>query len=189
MSNTEQYDNDDQDREEHEIICYFCGEESTIPVDPGRRKKVYCWECFEEVREEKQAKRERRAPRRRHNTRVAFRIECSECGSEDELDYVPKGVSMDEILCTDCFEAKEEAEDKEHSRWKEVREHKNEEQRREWDITCVECGRLDHLPFKPDPNKDYRCTRCFHEHARPQNERLRDKQQVGRGVYIRKNDD
>lgn len=167
------------------ILCARCGEESTLPFDPGDRPDVYCRSCYDEVRRQEQKRREDNAPRRRHNTRVAFRIECSKCGQEDQLDYVPKGVSMDEILCSDCFEQEKGGES---SRWKEIRDKKAREQQLEWSFDCDKCGRTDYLNFPPKDDREYFCTRCFFEHHEAQPERVEDAEDVGRGVYIRKKD-
>ena len=170
---------------EWRILCARCGDEATLPFDPGDRPDVYCRSCYDDVRRQEQKRRKDNAPRRRHNTRGAFRIECSSCGQEDQLDYVPKGVSMDEILCSDCFE---EEKGGESSRWKEIREKKAREQQMEWSFDCDRCGRTDYLNFPPKDDRDYYCTRCFFEHREPEPERVEDAEDVGRGVYIRKKD-
>ena len=168
-------------QEEFEIVCSKCGQTDTIPFDPEDKPAVYCHGCHRDAIREKQ-QRERSAPRKRHGTRVSLRIECPECGQEAELDYVPKGVALDEVLCPDCF-----GEENESSRWEEVQRQKEREQTSEWEIECAKCGRPDFLNFEPDRNKDYLCTRCFYKHEEPKKGKGK-KEALGRGVYVRKDD-
>ena len=168
-----------------DIVCAKCGREETLPFEPKDKKKsaMYCQECYQQAVREKRA-RERNAPRKKHGTRVSLQIECAECGKETELDYVPKGVPLDEIRCDECFEAEAEG-----TRWAEVKEQKRREQATEWSFECAECGRTDVLNFEPDPGRDYYCTRCFYEHEEPHHERVEGKESVGHGVFIRRKDD
>jgi CxxC-x17-CxxC domain-containing protein len=163
-----------------EIECSKCDKLDTIPFEPYEDAAVYCRRCYERDKRQRQ-KRERSSPRKQHGTRVSFNIVCSECGSEAELDYVPKGISMDEMQCPDCFEDETES-----GRWKQVRDVKKKEQTSEWSFDCAKCGRTDWLNFEPNRHKDYLCTRCFYRQADPKHERLEDKQSVGPGVFIRK---
>jgi len=168
-----------------DIVCAKCGREDTLPFEPNDKKReaMYCRECYRKAVREKQ-QRERSSPRKKHGTRVSLRIECAECGEEAELDYVPKGVSLDEMLCETCFE-----EGAEGTRWEEIKRIKQKERTDEWTITCAECGRTDVLSFQPDPGEDYYCTRCFYEHEEPDAERIAGKESVGDGVYIRRKED
>ncbi len=171
------------DSDTYTIVCSKCGNEDEIPIDPGEKSAVYCRECYREAVREKQ-RRERESPRKKHGTRVSLNIECAECGEETELDYVPKGVSLDEILCEQCFEQEAEG-----TRWEEVKRIKDRERTDEWLFDCAECGREDVLNFEPQSNKDYLCTRCFYEHEEPEPERVENKESVADGVFIRRGDD
>lgn len=168
-----------------DIVCAKCGKEETLPFEPKNKKQeaMYCRECYQRAVREKQ-QRERSSPRKKHGTRVSLQIECAECGKETELDYVPKGVSLDEMRCEDCFE-----EEAEGTRWEEIQRIKRKEHQDEWEIECAECGRPDWLNFEPDAGKDYYCTRCFYEHEEPNAERVQNKESVGHGVYIRRSED
>ena len=164
-----------------EIECSKCDKLDTIPFEPYEDAAVYCRRCYERDKRERQ-KRERSSPRKQHGTRVSFNIVCAECGREAELDYVPKGISMHEMQCPDCFEDETES-----GRWKQVRDVKQREQASEWSFDCAKCGRTDWLNFEPNRHKDYLCTRCFYRQADPKHERLENKESVGPGVFIRKN--
>lgn len=176
MSETE------EKRDGWEIICSRCGKGARIPFDPEDRAAVYCQECYKVAVQQKR-EREQSSPRKKHGTRVSLQIECAECGKEAELDYVPRGVSLDEMVCPECFE-----EEAKGTRWEEVQRQKRRESQSEWAIDCVRCGRTEYLNEKPDPNKDYLCTRCFYEHAEPSPERVDNKESLAEGVYIRKDD-
>jgi CxxC-x17-CxxC domain-containing protein len=167
----------------YEIVCSKCGQEDEIPIDPGEKSAVYCRDCYKEAVREKQ-EREQSSPRKKHGTRVNLNIECAECGQEADLDYVPKGVPLDEVVCEECFESEAEG-----TRWEEVKRIKNQERTDEWVFECSECGREDVLNFEPEPNKDYQCTRCFYEHEEPDRERMENKEAAGPGVFIRRGDD
>jgi CxxC-x17-CxxC domain-containing protein len=170
------------DDETFEITCSKCGEEDTIPFEPTRGEAVYCHDCYVADQREKE-RRERNAPRKKHGTRVSLQIECAACGKEAELDYMPRGKSLDELLCSDCFDQGEAGD-----RWREIRQHKRDERKDEWLFDCDECGRTDVLNFKPEPDEEYLCTRCFYNHAEPEPERVEEKEEIGEGVYIREDD-
>lgn len=171
------------DGDEYEIVCSKCGRDATVPFEPTEEgAAVYCRECYERDKR-KRRERETNAPRKKHGTRVSIHVECAECGEETELDYMPRGKSLDEVMCPDCYE-KEGADE----RWKEIREHKELEQNDEWTFECDECGRVDAINHKPKPNKSYLCTRCFYDHAEPSPDRVENKEAVGDGVYIRKDE-
>ncbi|MFB6264764.1 MAG: CxxC-x17-CxxC domain-containing protein [Bradymonadaceae bacterium] len=166
-----------------EITCSRCGGEGTVPFEPAEDSAVYCRDCFREVRREER-RREESSPRKKHNTRVSFQITCSECGEEAELDYVPRGVDLDEVMCEECFRRESES-----IRWRQVQDRKERERKSEWTFECAECGRTDVLNFEPEPDRDYRCARCFYDQAEPDPERVESKERVGRGVYIRRDEE
>ena len=168
--------------EEYDVICEICGKETTVPFEPKSGRSVYCTECYLIRKEKHDEKKEKKAPRKTHGTRVSFPITCARCGAEETLDYVPKGVKLSEALCSDCVRETHG----EQSRWSQVSEKKRQEQKGEWEITCARCGRTDYLKFEPKPDKDYYCVRCFHQHEEPSPDRLEDKKQVGRAVYVRR---
>jgi CxxC-x17-CxxC domain-containing protein len=180
-----QQEDGQEEQERWEIVCSICGEEDTVPFEPRRNATLYCRECHK-VRKEKINKgKVNKAPRIKHNTRVSFPITCSQCGQEETLDYVPKGLKLSEALCSDCVRSTYG----EKSRWHEINESKQQEKKGEWDFECAECGRQDYLKFEPDPEEDYLCVRCFNEHENPKRERQTPKKRVGRAVYVRKKDD
>ena len=112
------------------------------------------------------------APRKKHGTRVAITFLCSGCGTESQLDYKPRGVALNELLCEDCMNAKEGSE-----RWKLVRDKKREETKtRLFRVTCTECGTKEMLSR---PSKgDWVCDRCKMDQAQPDPTRLDAMEQV-----------
>lgn len=175
----------EENEKTYPIVCTLCGSKDRLPYRPRKGEDSYCQACFKFKRGEVNKKRQKTSPRKRHGTRVTFPIECAQCGNEEILDYVPKGVSLHEVLCSECVRTTHGDE----SRWAKIKAQKESEQQGEWEITCAECGREDYLKFEPKPEKDYTCVRCFQEQARPSPERLQGKKRVGRAVYIRKSDD
>lgn len=163
-----------------EIVCAECGEPDEVPFEPDDDEELLCQSCYQEAERERRRRAERESPRKQHGTRVTCRITCAECGEEAELDYVPKGVSIEEALCQDCLQDQQE----EGSRWTEVRRRKTRERKSEWSIECARCGATDYLHFEPQDDRDYYCTRCYHRHEEPDNDRLGDLRSVGRNVYV-----
>ncbi|MFW5968674.1 MAG: CxxC-x17-CxxC domain-containing protein, partial [Persicimonas sp.] len=167
------------------IVCELCGSKARLPFRPRRGQTVYCPDCYRFKRKEVRREREKSSPRKQHGTRVSFPIECAQCGREEVLDYVPKGVKPDEALCSECVRTTYG----DKSRWAEIKQRKSYEQKQEWEIVCVDCGRPDFLKFPPDPEKDYRCVRCYNSQESPEDDRLQGKRRIGRSVYIKESDE
>jgi CxxC-x17-CxxC domain-containing protein len=178
-------ENEQEGKEEYAIVCSICGVDATVPFEPRRNAKLLCRECHKVRQAKKNKAKVHQAPRIKHNTRVSFPITCSQCGQEETLDYVPKGIKLSEALCSDCV--RETYGDK--SRWKEIKESKEQEKKGEWEFECAECGREDYLKFEPDPEKEYLCVRCYNEQENPNRERVQNKKRIGRAVYVRKPDE
>ncbi len=183
--NEKDQQSEDQDHKGYPIICSLCGAKARVPFRPRKNEEVFCPDCFKFKRKDVNRQRQRKSPRKKHGTRVMFPIVCAQCGREETLDYVPKGVAMDEVLCSECVRTTYGDE----SRWSQITEQKQTEQQGEWEFECAECGRQDYLKFPPKPDKDYLCVRCYNEQESPNTGRLRGKKRVGRTVYIRKSDD
>ena len=170
-----------EDRRTYSVVCTLCGEDAEVPFRPKKDQEVFCAHCYKFKRTSVKKKRERSSPRKKHGTRVTFPIECALCGNEEVLDYVPKGVPLSEVLCSECVRRTHG----DVSRWSEIKSSKEVEAQKEWEIVCATCGRTDYLHFPPDPDEDYFCVRCYNEQATPSPERLKGKKRVGRAVYIR----
>jgi ribosomal protein L44E len=113
------------------------------------------------------------APRKKHGTRVVMNFVCSGCGLESSLDYKPKGVPLNEILCEACMKAQGKV------RWEMVREKKEmETKKRSWMMTCTECGRQEESSKPPRRGKPYICRRCFREEASPDHSRLEGVEEI-----------
>lgn len=179
----------DHERTTYDFTCKRCSEVASVPFHPRDPDDLLCSDCYEETGGRTyDLSNVPKAPRRKHGTRVAFRIDCAQCGKEDELDYVPKGVPVDEILCKECMSAKAGGQ----SRWAMVEEQKLSEQRKKmrYDFTCTSCGCLDQLPFQPHEDREYFCYDCYLEKQRADElERRGSKHDLGDNVFIRKRKD
>lgn len=182
-----QYDEDGNEENErtYAIVCSVCGEKDRLPFKPRKGQDVFCQDCFKFKRDEINKKRQRQSPRKKHGTRVTFPIVCAQCGTKETLDYVPKGVALHEVMCSECVRTTYG----DKSRWAQIKQTKESEQQGEWEFTCDECGREDYLKFPPKPDREYFCVRCYNEQDSPSHERLEGKKRVGRAVYIRKSDE
>ncbi len=173
-----------------EFTCKRCGEPWTVGFQPRDINDLLCRDCFDETGGRTyDLSNLSKAPRRKHGTRVAFRITCSECEKEDELDYVPKGVPVDELLCKDCMLKKGGA----ASRWALVEQEKDREQNKRirYDVSCTTCGAIEALPFKPQPDREYWCYNCYLGRERaeefgPPADTKAPKHDLGDNVFIRK---
>lgn len=172
-----------------EFTCKRCGELGTVGFQPRDINDLLCRDCFEETGGKTyDLSNLTKAPRRKHDTRVAFRISCAQCGKDDELDYVPKGVPMSEVLCKECMLAKKG----EASRWALVEREKLREQNKRptYDVPCTDCGAIESLPFKPQPDREYFCYMCYLTRQRIEEfgapaERT-PRQEAGKNVFIRR---
>lgn len=181
----EKNEKNEESKRSYPIVCTLCGEKARVPFKPRRDQKVFCPDCFKFKREEINKKKQRQSPRKKHGTRVTFPIVCAQCGTKETLDYVPKGVALHEVMCSECVRA----EHGEKSRWAQIRQTKESEQQAEWSFDCAECGREDYLKFEPKPDQTYLCGRCYDEQEAPSRERLEGKKRVDEAVFIRKSDD
>ncbi|MBA2664018.1 MAG: hypothetical protein H0U74_17140 [Bradymonadaceae bacterium] len=166
------------------INCSLCNAEEDVPFQPREGSSVLCRKCFK-AQPKPAGPPKKHVPRTQHGTRVSLFIDCSECGKHDELDYVPKGTPMNEMLCNDC--AAKRFGDASH--WAEVSRAKESEARTEWAFICDDCGREDYLKFAPMASRTYQCNRCFSDQEVPAKERLQDKAKLESNVFIRKRSD
>jgi CxxC-x17-CxxC domain-containing protein len=95
-----------------------------------------------------------------------FRATCDECGRTCTLPFKP--TSGKPVFCSECFQSNKDTENNSFGR----REFGNRNpSRRSFDdresrsgmfhAVCDECGRDCEVPFKPSPNKEVFCSRCF----------------------------
>lgn len=177
------------------ITCARCQVEEEVAFEPSPDARVLCSSCHARVREEalrvKEESKERpedkgpkkSPPRKKHGTRVFLPITCTACGKQETLDYMPKGGSLDEVLCSDC--SMEKWGDK--SRWADVaRKKEKEQQKPEYKFVCQDCGRTDYLGSPAMRGRTYSCARCFYEQEEPSKERLEGREAIEKSVFIRK---
>ena len=86
-----------------------------------------------------------------------FKAVCSDCGKECEIPFKP--TEGRPVKCRDCF--------------KKGRPQRGNQgggnfrrERRDFDVTCAECGKETTVPFKPTQGKPVLCRDCF---KKPQN--------------------
>lgn len=122
------------------------------------------------------------APRRKHGTRVAFTFQCAGCEKEATLDYKPKGIPVDELLCEECMSSQENA-----GRWKLIRSKKAmEDQKKTFELVCSECENIEYSRHPPKRDREHLCERCLMEQAQPDKSRLEGAARVEGGVMMRK---
>lgn len=168
------------------IICTRCKSIEHVDDAPASASAVLCSKCGRQSRsDETRPSRRRRktSPRKKHGTRVMLPITCANCGTEDTLDYVPKGADLDDVLCSDCAREKFGTD----SDWARVERKKARDKGREWSFECDECGRTDWVPFEPKPDRTYLCNLCRFDHDTPSPERLAGREKAAGGVFIRRN--
>jgi|SRR5690554_4325413 len=169
------------------IICADCKAIENVAQAPPPGTRAVCGDC-QQARIEQRRGDKKNIPRRKHGTRVMLPITCSECGTKEILDYMPKGAKIEEVLCTPCARKLFGTD----SPWARTDAAKRREQEREsktsWEFKCAECGRDDLLPFFPKPGEDFFCKRCHQEQETPSKERLAGREKAGGGVFIRKRD-
>jgi CxxC-x17-CxxC domain-containing protein len=123
-----------------------------------------------------------RRMRKKHGTRVAVQIVCSECGKQDTLEYMPKGVKLTHVLCSACMGRATDPD----SEWSMIEKERKEARPLDWEFLCSECGLKDYLPFEPHEDRFYECQRCLHDHEAPDPSRLAGKEEVKAHVFRRR---
>jgi len=162
-------------RKMYPFKCASCGVTGEVPFKP--ENSVLCRDCMQAEREI----RRRKAPRRRHGTRVSIPITCVECGKEEILDYMPKGKKLDELMCSDCMsESLGKA-----SRWSAVMKDKSSSESRSWRVDCRGCGVDVFINSRPWPDRDYFCVSCENEFEPGNKDALEKAEKVGAGVHKR----
>jgi len=76
------------------MSCLICG------ADDLNGNEAVCSGCVSRYGRKAQARKRDMAPRNEHDTRVATLIDCTECGAQDRLPFVPR--SKEQVLCRNC---------------------------------------------------------------------------------------
>ena len=88
--------------------------------------------------------------------REKFKATCADCGKECEVPFEPKEGRP--VKCNDCFRKGRPPRRESFGRGR----GQDREQRKEFDVTCAECGKATTVPFKPTPGgKPVLCRDCF----------------------------
>jgi CxxC-x17-CxxC domain-containing protein len=82
-----------------------------------------------------------------------FKATCAECGSECEIPFKP--IEGRPVKCNNCFKKGRPQQGGFNNR------NNNNRQRRDFDVTCAECGKATTVPFKPTQGKPVLCRDCF----------------------------
>ena len=79
---------------------------------------------------------------------------CSKCGKKCEVPFKPTGDKP--IYCQDCFRASRSFDERGGERRETGRGDK-----RMFQATCVKCGNVCEVPFRPTGGKPVYCSNCF----------------------------
>ena len=142
-----------------EFECAECGLIDSINWEPKNPDALLCEACHRKRGDSPRYDMSKvsKSPRREHNTKVAFPIECCVCGTKETLDHIPKGVPMNAIKCTSCLE-KALRPDSKHAQVAEIKD--GEKGITDYDIVCDVCGVDATIPFRPKPGRRYLCKSC-----------------------------
>jgi CxxC-x17-CxxC domain-containing protein len=96
-----------------------------------------------------------------------FRATCDECGRTCTLPFKP--TSGKPVYCSECFQSNKDTENnsfgrRDFSNRNSTRRDFNDRDSRSsgmFHAVCDDCGRDCEVPFKPSPNKEVFCSRCF----------------------------
>ena len=146
--------------------CSVCGTEDTVPFIPREGASLLCRGCqaiYKQVQEDKAAAERAKIPRKAHNTRVSLPIVCAECGKEETLSYVPKGVPLTEVRCTECQSSSLGEDSRYVARAKEIERERSPKLH---EVPCDTCGTIIRMKKKPWPGREYECESCFKGFAR-----------------------
>ena len=95
-------------RQDHDVVCAECGQQTTVPFKPSGNRPVLCRDCFAK----------NRPPRREgggggggfggprsgggdRGDRPSFDATCTRCGSATTVPFKPTPGRP--VLCRDCF--------------------------------------------------------------------------------------
>ncbi len=145
VNRPENYQQRQEDREEHEIICSMCGRTDKVPFRPSRGTAVLCRTCYD-------VKRRRRTRNKEMLRKIVgrFEITCDRCGREAEVDY--RRYSAPVKLCDQCHKELK-GEDHQTRRPKRLQVMTT--------IICCRCGKRDYVDFVPEDPDKVLCKRCY----------------------------
>jgi CxxC-x17-CxxC domain-containing protein len=81
-----------------------------------------------------------------------FKAVCSECGEECEIPFEPKEGRP--VKCNNCFK-------RNSPRGNFNKRDSGKEWKKDFDVTCAECGKATTVPFKPTQGKPVLCKDCY----------------------------
>ena len=88
-------------REMHDAKCGDCGKDCQVPFEPRNDKPVYCNDCFQDHKPERNDRGGGRFGRDRP-PREMHKVTCGDCGNECEVPFKPKDARP--VYCNDCFQ-------------------------------------------------------------------------------------
>jgi len=81
---------------------------------------------------------------------------CADCGKECEVPFKP--TEGRPVKCKDCFR---KGRPQRGGNFGGGRGNFNRRERRDFDVTCSECGKETTVPFKPTQGKPVLCRDCY----------------------------
>jgi len=85
---------------------------------------------------------------------------CADCGKECEVPFKP--TEGRPVKCKDCFSKSRPQRDNSRGRGNFGGNRGNfSRERRDFDVTCSECGKKTTVPFKPTQGKPVLCRECY----------------------------
>jgi len=161
----------------HKILCGSCGQVDKVPFKPDPGSRVLCRNCHQEGRAAKLKAREQyHYGESEHDTKVRIDIRCDRCGKDDTLPFVPR--TNGPILCQAC------AEESFGQRW--LRQHRAQEEHRDYPFTCHRCSRTDFVPFRPNPDRELLCKRCLDDQELPREGGKSTDEKPGPYLFVRR---
>jgi CxxC-x17-CxxC domain-containing protein len=158
--------------QQHKVICSKCKKETTVPFKPTGTKPVYCRECFQDQK----PNRDFRQSNKQSRTQQPHQVMCASCGKDTTVPFRPTGVKP--VYCRECFESKDIQKESRQTRSKRVfrasdktskkpverfgdRKGPYRTNKRMHSAVCRTCNKEITLPFKPTKDKPVYCQDCF----------------------------
>jgi len=90
-----------------------------------------------------------------------FKAVCSDCGQECEIPFKP--TEGRPVKCKDCFRKGRPQRDDSRGRGNFGGQNRGNfgRERRDFDVTCSDCGKKTTVPFKPTQGKPVLCRDCY----------------------------
>ncbi len=88
-----------------------------------------------------------------------FKAVCADCGKECSVPFKP--TEGRPVKCSDCFKKGKPQQGGFGGGRKDFGNRNSFEKRKDYDVTCSDCGKATTVPFKPTQGKPVKCRDCF----------------------------